>query len=46
MYLQSETNADGSTIKFKVSFIAYGIQLQVVKDFEKTFTLNTKYNTF
>jgi hypothetical protein len=46
MDLQSETNVNGSTIKLKVSFIAHGIQLQVVKDFEKTFMVNTKYNTF
>jgi hypothetical protein len=46
MDLQSETNVDGSTIKLKVGFIALGIQLQVVKDFEKTFMVNTKYNTF
>jgi hypothetical protein len=46
MDLQTETNVDGSSIRLKVSFIAHGIQLQVVKDFEKTFMLNTKYNTF
>jgi len=46
MDLQSETNVDGSTIRLKVSFIAHGIQLQIVKDFEKTFMLNTKYNIF
>ncbi len=35
MDLQNETNVDGSTIRLKVTFIAHGIQLQVVKDLKR-----------